>query len=64
MNAMTERLQTLQGEYQTGQRQLEVLNRQLGALRDTLLRIAGAIQVIEELLSSGERPPLEPADPR
>jgi prefoldin subunit 5 len=64
MSEMTERLQALRGEYQTGRRQLEALDCHRADLRDTLLRIAGAIQVIEELLSPAEHPPPEPAGRR
>jgi len=48
---MKERLESLQIDYERGQRHLELLDRQRGDLRDRLLRIAGAIQVLEELLS-------------
>jgi hypothetical protein len=44
------RLAQLQQEYQKGQAQLQELVRQESALRETLLRISGAIQVLEEML--------------
>jgi prefoldin subunit 5 len=46
------RLDELKHQYQLGEGQLRELGRQEAALRETLLRIAGAIQVLEELLSS------------
>jgi hypothetical protein len=46
------RLDELKRQYQLGEGQLRELGRQEAALRETLLRIAGAIQVLEELLSS------------
>jgi hypothetical protein len=61
MSAMTDRLEELHQEYLTGQRRLEALDRQRANLRDTLLRIAGAIQVIEELLPPAAGVPAEPA---
>jgi prefoldin subunit 5 len=52
------RLQELRGEWERGVRQLELLDRQRLELRETLLRIEGAIHVLEEL-SQGE--PQRPA---
>ena len=46
------RLQKLRDDYEVGQRQLRELEGQAGSLRDTLLRISGAIQVLEELLEA------------
>ncbi len=48
-SAIDQRLATLRAEYEKGQQQLELLDRQRQDVRDTLLRIAGAIQVLEEL---------------
>lgn len=45
------RLQELRKEFKTGEAQLEELDRRRAQLRDTLLRISGAIQALEELLS-------------
>ncbi|MGV9385749.1 hypothetical protein ACWDRB_58785 [Nonomuraea sp. NPDC003707] len=54
------RLAELKREYQLGEGQLRELTRQEAALRETLLRISGAIQVLEELTapeaSDGTRP--------
>jgi hypothetical protein len=53
------RLQELRGEWDRGVRQLETLDRQRQELRETLLRIEGAIQVLEELSrSEAQRPAL------
>jgi hypothetical protein len=50
MNPIEKRLRELRAESEKGQRQLEGLDRQRQEMRDTLLRISGAIQVLEELL--------------
>lgn len=56
---MREQLQTrlseLKREFSTGQTQLQELERQENNLRGTLLRISGAIQVIEEMLEKQEK---------
>jgi hypothetical protein len=43
------RLADLRREYELGQRRLQELLEQEVAIRETLLRISGAIQVLEEL---------------
>lgn len=48
---MRERLAELKAEFAKGQQQLQALDEQRAHLRDTLLRISGAIQVLEELLA-------------
>jgi hypothetical protein len=50
------RLAELKREYQLGEGQLGELTRRETALRETLLRIAGAIQVLEELLAGPAGP--------
>jgi predicted nuclease with TOPRIM domain len=47
---MAARLAELRGDYQLGQARLAELDREQAALRETLLRINGAMQVLEELL--------------
>ena len=48
---LEERLQQLKTEYESGQQMLADLEARQADLRNTLLRISGAIQVIEEELS-------------
>jgi predicted nuclease with TOPRIM domain len=47
---LRERLDSLKKEFTTGQARLQELEMQQAHLRETLLRISGAIQVLEELL--------------
>lgn len=52
---MRERLAELEKDFNLGQSRLRELEMQEAALRETLLRISGAIQVLKELLGdSGE----------
>jgi hypothetical protein len=60
-NTLQQRLATLRGEYETGQRAMAALERERTDTRDTLLRIAGAIQVLEELLGAPAHEPVQPA---
>jgi hypothetical protein len=46
------RLAALRREYAAGETQLRRQEQQLSSLRETLIRISGAILVLEELLSS------------
>ena len=56
MKAIIEaRLTQLQSEYQQGETQLRALLQQEAMLREMLLRMSGAIQVLEEVLKE-ERP--------
>ncbi|NJM61460.1 MAG: hypothetical protein HC849_16705 [Oscillatoriales cyanobacterium RU_3_3] len=48
---LEQRLQSLKSEFEAGQKMLADLEAQQASLRDTLLRISGAIQVLEEVLS-------------
>ena len=48
------RLQILLDEYQKGQQQLKKLEQETDELKTTLLRISGAIQVLQELLENDE----------
>ncbi|HEX8560702.1 MAG TPA: hypothetical protein VF668_21595 [Pyrinomonadaceae bacterium] len=47
---MRERLAELEKDFNVGQSRLRDLEMQEAALRETLLRISGAIQVLKELL--------------
>ncbi len=53
--ALETRLKELKEEYQKGQKQMLALNQEIADLGNTMLRISGAIQVLEELL--GDKPP-------
>lgn len=63
---LEQRLQSLKSEFEAGQKMLADLEAKQANLRDTLLRISGAIQVLEELADTntddnGEAPQhLEP----
>lgn len=48
------RLEELKKEFETGQIELEKIERQRTYLRETMLRIQGAMQVLEELLAAGQ----------
>lgn len=50
---LTARLAELQKEYQKGQERLSLLEQEMNDLKSTLLRISGAIQVLEELQQEG-----------
>lgn len=48
------RLEVLKKELETGQAELEKLDKQRAYLQETMLRISGAAQVLEELLAEGQ----------
>jgi predicted nucleic acid-binding Zn-ribbon protein len=50
------RLDALRKEMEIGQQRMQDLERQLSQLRDTMLRISGAIQVLEELQAQAAPP--------
>lgn len=49
---LTQRLQTLKAEFEAGQKLLADYETKQLSLRETLLRISGAIQVLEEVLAT------------
>lgn len=49
-----ERIEKLKAEYESGQKMLADLETQGSNLRTTMLRISGAIQILEELLAQAE----------
>ena len=51
---MKARLEELQAEYQKGQEQLTALEQETTNVRNAMLRIGGAIQVLQELLQAEE----------
>jgi predicted nuclease with TOPRIM domain len=53
---LEQRLQQLRTEYDAGQQMLAELEAKQRTLRDTLLRISGAMQVLQEMLESSENP--------
>lgn len=50
------RLAALRKEFEAGQARLQELDRQQAYVRETLLRISGAIQVLEEELGVRQQP--------
>ena len=48
------RIAVLKSEFETGQAKLQELEMQQSRIRETLLRISGAIQVLEEMLASNK----------
>ena len=60
---LSQRLEALRAELKTGQEMETELEGRLGQLRATLLRISGAIQVLEELLDRDTGAPDAQPDP-
>ncbi len=52
---LLQRLKQLNHEHQLGKKTLDDLETKQFSLRETLLRISGAIQVLEELLADSEQ---------
>lgn len=50
-NALEQRLNTLKSEYESGQKMLAELDAKRNQLTTTLVRIEGAMQVLQELLA-------------
>jgi hypothetical protein len=59
--ALSTRLVELRSEWKTGQQRLDTIETERQQVRDTMLRISGAIQVLEELSGEGAAP--NSADP-
>jgi predicted nuclease with TOPRIM domain len=60
---LEERLKELKAEYETGQARLRELETETNYVRETMLRISGAIQVMQELLEK-DQPQAESAKPQ
>lgn len=56
---MNDRLQQLRAELEKGRRRMQVLDYEREQVRETMLRISGAIQVLEELMEQEEHPNVE-----
>lgn len=55
---LARRLEILKEEFGKGQQQLRIVEQQRTEIRETLLRIAGAIQVLEELIAEERGAPV------
>ncbi len=56
---LVKRLQELKAEFEAGQKMLTELEAKQANVRETMLRISGAIQVLEEELAEGTPPEQE-----
>lgn len=54
------RLKALEAEFETGKKMLAEVEAREAALRSTLLRISGAIQVLREFVPPAEAEPVAP----
>ncbi len=54
MDSLTDRLARLHGDYDKSRLQLELLQRRQVDVHDLMLRLSGAIQVLEELMAEAE----------
>jgi prefoldin subunit 5 len=57
------RLEALRKELEAGQSQLQDLERQQAYVRDMVLRISGAIQILEEVLKAADKEGSAAANP-
>lgn len=53
---LEQRLRELKAEFGQGEQTLQELEKQVATVRQTLLRISGAVQVLEEELGHADRP--------
>jgi hypothetical protein len=60
---MNERIAQLRAELEKGEQRLRLLDRERQEVRDTMLRISGAIRVLEELLEQSSQQPSAAEDP-
>ena len=56
---MNDRLQQLRAELEKGRQRMQALDRERENVRETMLRISGAIQVLEELMKQDDQPHAE-----
>ena len=56
---MNDRLQQLRAELEKGRQRMQALDRERENVRETMLRISGAIQVLEELMKQDDHPHAE-----
>ncbi len=61
---MEQRLQELREQFELGQQQLAQLDLRRGELRDNLLRLSGAVQVLEELVAQNGHQSVEETQPQ
>jgi predicted nuclease with TOPRIM domain len=54
-NKCEERLKTLRSEYETGQKMLSELDAKRQKLAETMARIEGAMQILQELIAEEEQ---------
>jgi len=59
VTSVRERLGQLRSEYEKGHQQLALLEQRRQDVRATMLRISGAIQVLEELIAMEDEPAAE-----
>ena len=59
---LKDRLEALKREYETGQARLKELEAESTYVRETMLRISGAIQVLQEMLEAERQQEQEPAE--
>lgn len=58
-SAVFQRIEVLKAEFEKGRRQMQALDAQRAEVRDTLLRIRGALQVLAEIATEQRRGDLQ-----